>query len=111
MLAFLDISPVNPGHTLLIPKRHYATLLDANDALLAKLIKATKKIASAVMKGIKAEGFNIGINNYKAADQIIPHLHVHIMPRFMKDGKLWWRSGKYKEGEEMRIAEKIRKLL
>lgn len=111
MLAFLDISPVNPGHTLVMPKKHCKTLLDANDALLIKLIKVTKRIASAIMRATKAEGFNVGINNYRAADQVVPHLHVHIMPRFMGDGRLGWKGGKYKEGEEAKVAKQIRKLL
>lgn len=111
MLAFLDIAPANPGHTLLIPKKHYATLLDANDALLVKLIRTTKKIAKAVMRATRADGFNIGINNKKAAGQLIPHLHVHIIPRFTGDGLGTWRTGKYKKGEEVKIVNKIRKLL
>ncbi len=59
------------------------------------------------MKGVNAEGFNIGINNGKVAGQIIPHLHIHIIPRFKDDGHKHWAQGKYEEGEMEKVAEEI----
>ena len=109
-LAFLDISPVNKGHTLVLPKKHFETIVDIDDQSLCELIKAVKKLSNAVMKAVKADGINIGINNYRAAGQLVPHLHVHIMPRFENDGlKLDWPAKKFPDMDK--IAEKIKKAL
>ena len=110
VLAFLDISPVNPGHTLVMPKKHSETIIDCDENSLCETMKAAKKLSSAVMKAVKADGINISINNYRAAGQLVPHLHVHIMPRFENDGlKLDWPAKKV-EGMD-KIAASIRKAL
>ena len=111
VVAFLDISPVNKGHVLVIPKLHFDTILDIPDANLAEVFKAVKKISSAAMHAVDAKGFNIGINTYKAAGQLVPHFHVHIIPRFEDDRLESWPGKKYKEGEAEKLAEKIRKAL
>jgi histidine triad (HIT) family protein len=110
VLAFLDISPVNKGHTLVIPKKHYETLMDVPDDLLCETMKIIKKLSKAVMKTVKADGINISINNYKAAGQLVLHLHVHIMPRFSNDGlKLDWPTKKIADMDK--TADSIRKAL
>jgi len=106
-LAFLDITPVNPGHTLLVPKEHYENLYDLPDELLKQLAPIIKKIAIAVKKGVNAEGINIGMNNERPAGQLVSHAHFHIMPRFSNDGYQHWRGAPYKEGETQKIAGKI----
>ena len=107
-LAFLDITPVNPGHTLLIPKKHYENLYEMPDELLSKMSPIVKKIAVAVKKGTGAEGINIGMNNEVAAGQIVPHAHFHIIPRFPGDGHHHWKGGSYSAGEAEKTAKKIR---
>lgn len=110
VLAFLDISPVNKGHTLVIPKKHFETLMDADEITLMETIKIVKKLGKAVMKSMKSDGINISINNYKAAGQIIPHLHIHIIPRFSNDGlKIDWPIKK--DIDMKKTAESIRKAL
>ena len=110
VLAFLDISPVNKGHALVMPKKHFDTLMDVPDDLLCEAMKIVKKLSKAVMKAVKADGINISINNYKAAGQLVPHLHVHIIPRFKDDSlKLDWPTKKDSEMEK--TAEQIRKAL
>ena len=90
ILAFLDITPVNFGHTLVIPKEHYKNIHDTPDDVLAKLFPVVKKIADAVKKGMAVEGINIGMNNGEAAGQVVSHFHIHVMPRSPNDGhKLW----------------------
>lgn len=111
VLAFLDISPVNKGHTLVVPKEHHETILDMPDDLLCELTKAVKKVSAAVKKGMGAEGFNILQSNYKVAGQLVPHYHVHIIPRTETDGLKHWPQGKYREGEAEQAAEKIKKAL
>ena len=111
MLAFLDIGPVSKGHTLIIPKEHYQTMMDLPDDLLCEAIKATKKIATAVMKAVEAGGISISNSNYAAAGQVVPHAHFHVMPRHANDGLKHWPQQKYLDNEMETYAEKIRKYL
>jgi histidine triad (HIT) family protein len=108
VLAFLDITPVNPGHTLVIPKEHYDNLLTLPDDLLCHLAQAVKKIASAVLTATGSSGFNLGLNNGKVAGQLVNHFHWHLMPRFDGDGLELWPGGKYGPGEAKILAEKIK---
>jgi len=110
VLAFLDVSPVNPGHILVVPKKHSETIIDADENSLCETMNAVKKLSNAVMKAVKADGINVSINNFKAAGQLVPHLHVHIIPRFENDGlKLDWPVKKLTGMDK--IAEQIRKAL
>ena len=111
VLAFLDIGPVNKGHTLVIPKEHYETLFDVPDDLLKEVIVVVKKVSKAVKKGVEADGISLGMSNYKAAGQVVPHAHFHIMPRFSDDGLKLWPQGKYEEGEMDSYKEKIEAFL
>jgi len=110
-LAFLDIHPVNPGHTLVIPKKHYPDILDAPAPVLCDLLQVVKKVAAAVQKGTEVQGFNLGVNNGRVAGQIVPHLHFHIMPRREGDGYKLWQGRPYQAGEAADISEKIRKAI
>lgn len=110
-LGFLDITPVNPGHVLLIPKEHYENLYDLPDDLLAKMAPIIKKLAIAAKNGINADGINIGMNNERPAGQLVFHAHFHIMPRFSNDGYRHWQGAPYKENEAGKIAEKIKKFI
>ena len=85
VLAYLDINPFSKGHTLVIPKRHAAGLLDADDELLAALVVCVKKIAAHVKDALGCDGFNILQNNGEAAGQTVKHIHFHIVPRWNGD--------------------------
>ena len=85
-MAFLDINPRNPGHTLVIPKKHYQTIMEMPDNEVGELFKIVKKIAIAVKKGTNADGISIGQSNERAAGQVIPHVHFHVIPRFNTEG-------------------------
>lgn len=106
--AFLDITPINPGHILLISKEHYENLYDLPDDLFAKMAPIIKKLAIAIKKGVNAKGINIGMNNDPAAGQIVPHAHFHIIPRFPNDGHHHWKGAPYKKNEASITAEKIK---
>lgn len=110
-LGFLDITPINPGHTLLIPKEHYENLYNLPDEILSKMAPIIKKIAIAVKKGVNADGINLGMNNERPAGQLVFHAHFHIMPRFINDGHHHWKGAQYKEDESQNIAEKIKNFL
>lgn len=106
--AFLDIHPVNPGHALLIPKKHYENLYEIPDDLMAKAGPLIKKLAIAVRKGTNADGINLGMNNEKTAGQLVPHAHFHIIPRFINDGHEHWKGRPYLCSEEIKkLAQKI----
>lgn len=109
--AFLDIAPVNKGHALVVPKKHYSDLLDLPDKEIASLFRAAKKVSDAVMKGVGCQGFNLGMNNGKAAGQLVMHAHLHIIPRLDGDGLRHWPGKKYAEGEAERVKEDIKKYL
>lgn len=110
-LAFLDLFPVNKGHSLVIPKEHYENIFDVPAESLSKISSVMKNVADAVKKGINADGISIAQSNGKDAGQIIPHIHFHIMPRFKDDGLKLWPQGKYEEGEMDKFKEDISKFL
>jgi histidine triad (HIT) family protein len=82
VMAFLDIRPQNDGHTLVIPKKHYATIYDVPDEEVAHVYKVVKKVAIAIKKGVNVQGISITQHNEAAAGQDIFHVHVHVMPRY-----------------------------
>ena len=108
ILAFLDIKPVNPGHTLIIPKEHFESIHDTPDELVAKMSVIAKKVAGSIQKNLGAEGVNIGMNNGKAAGQVVFHAHIHVMPRYSTDSYKLWLGKEYKNGEREAVAEKIK---
>ncbi|MEK7579229.1 MAG: HIT family protein [Patescibacteria group bacterium] len=106
-LAFLDIKPVNPGHTLVITKKAYKNLLEVPPPDLHHLIETAQIVARGVKDAMNADGVNVSFNNEKAAGQLIFHVHAHIIPRFEEDGFKGWNQSDYKEGEKAEVAEKI----
>lgn len=86
-LAFLDISPISKGHTIVIPKNHYSNLEDIPDKELTELYKVVKSLAITIHEKLKVDGYNILQNNFRAAGQEIRHFHVHIIPRNFDDEK------------------------
>ncbi|MFH2104771.1 MAG: HIT family protein [Parcubacteria group bacterium] len=111
VLAFLDINPINYGHTLVIPKEHYETLVDLPDEELKELMPVVKRIGQVVMDSLGVDGFNIGLNNGKVAGQLVDHVHFHVIPREAGDGLKHWPSKDYEEGEMERIAQRVREAL
>jgi histidine triad (HIT) family protein len=112
-LVFMDIGPIVKGHLLVIPKTHYAHLLETPAAVLAKLVVVVQKIAAAQKKALQADGVNVVQSNGRAAGQVVDHIHFHIIPRFTLDGHHWnWKPQKYADGGEMRaFADKIKNVL
>ena len=111
-LAFLDISPCNKGHTLIIPKQHYVSLEEMPDEDGNEFGELQLKLAKSIMKATNAEGFNLLLNNGKAAGQEVMHAHLHIQPRFSSDEFVYkWTHGSYEGGEIEKVAERIKKNL
>ena len=82
VIAFLDISQVTKGHTLIVPKKHVETMLDCEEETLAHVMMLAKKIGNHLMNKLSANGMNVLSNVYQAAGQSVPHFHVHLIPRY-----------------------------
>jgi histidine triad (HIT) family protein len=112
IFAFLDINPVNKGHTLVITKKHFENIYELPENLVCELFKTTKEIGIAIKKSLHPDGINVYMNNEKAAGQVINHTHVHVIPRLTEDGFTYWKGKKIYSDEEMReTAEKITQAL
>ncbi len=86
-LAFLDHFPLNPGHTLVVPKKHFATMQEMRAEDVGRLFVSVAMVMKGVQKATRADGINIGQSNGIAASQEVFHMHVHIIPRFNHDSK------------------------
>jgi len=84
-IAFLDISPTVAGHTLLVPKKHSTNLLDMHEALGNEFLEFAQRVGTGVVAAMKAEGFNLVLNNGPAAGQAVFHTHFHLIPRKSHD--------------------------
>jgi histidine triad (HIT) family protein len=84
--AILDIHPKAKGHTLIIPKKHFGTLLDIPNTLGQELLEITKQISSNILDKKQGNGFNVIMNNLACAGQVVMHAHLHIIPRKENDG-------------------------
>lgn len=110
-LAFLDIHPVNIGHTLVIPKAHYPDILTTPEDVMARLMTIVKKVSHGV-ESLAPDGINISMNNREAAGQVIFHSHIHVIPRYKADGfEMWHGRRGYNDGEAAETAEKIKRVL
>jgi histidine triad (HIT) family protein len=108
IIAFLDINPVNYGHTLVIPKKHFDNFLTIPSEELAELTKLTQYIAGAVKRALKSDGFNIISNNGASAGQTVYHFHYHIIPRYDNDFYIKPRTIEYKDSEIKSYVTKIK---
>ena len=113
IMAFLDIFPCAPGHTLVIPRKHYPTLTEMPAEEVGRLFQVAAMVATKVQGALGAAGFNLGVNNGKAAGQEVFHVHVHIIPRYPDDGGGSMKSIAHFKGKESleAIAAKLRPAL
>ena len=107
ILAFLDINPVNKGHLLIIPKKHYQWMYDVPDEVLSKVFVKSKYLMKSLKESMKADYVALSVVGVD-----IPHFHVHLVPRYKNDGmKDFWPTRKYENNEGKETAEKIKKYL
>jgi histidine triad (HIT) family protein len=99
-LAFLDVRPLFPGHTLLVPREHHETLADLPTALLEPYFARAQRLSLAMEQGLASVGSFVAINN--RVSQSVPHLHTHVVPRTPKDGLrgFFWPRGRYTDDAE-----------
>jgi len=107
-IAILDKYPIDNGHSLIITKKPYEKITDMDVDEVAKLFSKIPKIANAIIKATNADAFSIAQNNGKAAKQIVPHVHVHIIPRYNKTGVLWTKRKILKDNELNELTQKIK---
>ena len=107
VLAFLDIKPVNFGHTLIIPKKHYEKMENTPDYTLSVVFANAKKLMKAVKEAMSADFVALSVIGID-----VPHFHIHLIPRYFNDNMPIFRPRKeYKNGEKEKTAEKIKKEL
>ena len=111
--AFLDANPLAPGHTLVVPKDHAETLADATAAEAGALMEAARELVPRIEDAVDADGTTVAVNNGEAAGQEVPHVHVHVVPRFGDDGVgpihgLWTSRPDVSDDELDEIAAAVR---
>ena len=113
VLAFMDLNPVNVGHTLVVPRGHWENIHEIPEAILAEVIAAVKRVSDAVKKTIGANGIKVIQLNGRAAGQVVFHLHFHVIPIVGATGKAAVQHGRImSERRELdETAQKIRKNL
>jgi histidine triad (HIT) family protein len=111
VVAFFPTEPAVLGHTLLIPRRHLSTIWEVDDELACVLGQASVKLAHAVRRAMLPEGLNIIQSNGSAATQTVPHVHFHIVPRWIGDpvGRIWPPETSYTEGQKDDAWDAIRR--
>jgi histidine triad (HIT) family protein len=106
--AFLDINPVNPGHVLVVPKKHSLDIFEIEESGWDAVMRVVRHISHALEASLKPTGINLAMNNRSGAGQVVFHAHVHIMPRYPNDGHELWKGKPYRDGEALAMVEKIR---
>ena len=107
-LAILDRYPIDKGHSLIITREHYEKITDMSIDDVSKLFSKVPKIINAIIKATGADAFSIAQNNGKSAKQIIPHVHIHLIPRYNATGTLWTKRKIMSDDELKQLAEKIK---
>ncbi len=111
VIAFLDINPVNPGHTLVVPKNEQPNVLESSEQDIVEVLKVARMLAPIVVKVVNADGFVLSTNTGAASGQSVFHTHFHIIPRFENDGHASWKHSSANEEEMEKLAEEIKKML
>ena len=107
-LAILDRYPIDKGHSLIITREHYEKITDMSTDDVSRLFSKIPKIINAIIKATGADAFSIAQNNGKSAKQIIPHVHIHLIPRYNETGTLWTKRKIMSDDELKQLAEKIK---
>ena len=107
-VAILDRYPIDTGHSLVIPKKPYEKIIDMPKNEVAELFSLVPQIATTILKATGAVAFSIAQNNGKEAKQIIPHVHVHIIPRYADKATMWTKRGIPSDDELSELQQKIK---
>ena len=110
-VAFLDKYPIDVGHSLVVPKNHHERITDMDSKDVGNVFAIVPKIAKAILDATGADAFSLGQNNGRAAKQIIPHVHIHIIPRYNNKGTVWTKRQISTDEQLLELAAKIRTFL
>ena len=106
--AFLDISPINFGHTLVIPKEHHESASTIPENVAGRMMKVGSRLGIALKRALDYDAYNLHLADGKAAGQVVNHAHLHVVPRGVDDDFRWnWRQQKYPENKMQEIADEI----
>lgn len=109
-MAFFPLSPATPGHTLVIPRAHVADLWATQPPLDRELMSAVIRVGRAISVALRPDGMNLITSAGETAEQTVFHLHLHLVPRWHRDGfgRIWPADGKFEDSELGDVAAKIR---
>jgi len=110
-VAFLDRYPIDVGHSLVLPRKHHEKITDMTPEDVGIVFALVPKIAKAILEATGADAFSIGQNNGRAAKQIVPHVHIHIIPRYNSKGTVWTKRQISSDKDLSELAKKIRNIL
>jgi histidine triad (HIT) family protein len=110
-VAFLDKYPFTKGHALVSPVNHYRTLWEMDYSLVGSLFSLAAKISKAVVKATNTDGFRFVQNNGEAANQVVPHVHIHVIPIKMEERGLFLYRKNFSQDEQLDMARKISELI
>ncbi len=107
-VVMMDVSPASKGHSLLLPKEHYANLFEMPEELCKEVLTVAKKVAKQMMETLNADGINLLQNNGVAAGQTVFHYHMHLIPRYEgEESILTWEAQNYSAEEMNKIQTTI----
>ena len=108
VLAFLDLGPINYGHTLVIPKEHHESSATIPENVAGRMFRVGSRIGVALKRKLDYDAFNLHLADGTAAGQVVMHAHMHVVPRGVEDNFRWnWRQQKYPENKMQEIADEI----
>jgi histidine triad (HIT) family protein len=109
-VAFFPLNPATPGHTLVIPRGHVSDLWKVEPPLDAELMAAVIRVGRAIETALTPEGMNLITSAGETAEQTVFHLHLHVVPRWRRDGfgRIWPIEGKFEDADLEGVAERIR---
>jgi len=108
-ISILDRYPIDTGHSLIIPRKHHELITDMKSSDVGEMFSIVPRIAKGILDATGADAFSVGQNNGRAAKQIVPHVHVHIIPRYNHKGTIWTKRSIEDDAELSKLAEKIKK--
>ena len=110
VVAFLDIAPLNKGHALIVPKEPHNSVTTLPPDYAGRMMQVAARLGQALMRAVKSDGFNLILSNGACAGQVVPHTHLHVIPRHPDDGLvLPHRSVAYaSEAEKAELVEQVK---
>lgn len=109
--VILDLAPASKGHSLILPKEHYADIYEIDAELAGRAMKLAKKLAMHMTKVLNCDGFNLLQNNHEVAGQTVFHFHMHLIPRYRNaknQDMLMWTKETFSEEEMREIRDTLR---